>query len=105
MPASEGGRGPARERRIERRSCPGFLAATLRAAGALGLEMSRTPAKAGSRTRRDLAGADLLVHQAGGAMTNVVGRSLTYNQPGLVRGARVAAGADRHAALVALCRE
>jgi myo-inositol-1(or 4)-monophosphatase len=53
----------------------------------------------------DLAGADLLVHEAGGALTNLVGRSLTYNQPELVHGALVAAGADRHAVLVALTRE
>jgi myo-inositol-1(or 4)-monophosphatase len=53
----------------------------------------------------DLAGADLLVHEAGGAMTCLVGRGLTYNQPDLVHGALVAAGADRHAALVELTRE
>jgi myo-inositol-1(or 4)-monophosphatase len=53
----------------------------------------------------DLAAADLLVHEAGGAMTNLVGRGLTYNQPDLVHGALVAAGADRHAALVAFTRE
>ena len=38
-------------------------------------------------------------------MTNLVGRSLTYNRPDLVHGALVAAGADRHAALVELTRE
>jgi myo-inositol-1(or 4)-monophosphatase len=59
----------------------------------------------GSSHDWDLAGADLLVHEAGGAMTNLVGRSLTYNQPDLVHGALVAAGADRHAALIALTRE
>jgi myo-inositol-1(or 4)-monophosphatase len=59
----------------------------------------------GSSHDWDLAGADLLVHEAGGAMTNLVGRSLTYNQPDLVHGALVAAGGDRHAALVALTRE
>jgi myo-inositol-1(or 4)-monophosphatase len=59
----------------------------------------------GSSHDWDLAGADLLVHEAGGAMTNLVGRGLTYNQPDLVHGALVAAGADRHAALVALTRE
>jgi myo-inositol-1(or 4)-monophosphatase len=59
----------------------------------------------GSSHDWDLAGADLLVHEAGGAMTNLVGRSLTYNQPDLVHGALVAAGRDRHAALVALTRE
>jgi len=53
----------------------------------------------------DLAGADLLVHEAGGVLTSLVGRSLTYNQPDLVHGALVAAGADRHAALLALTRE
>jgi myo-inositol-1(or 4)-monophosphatase len=59
----------------------------------------------GSSHDWDLAGADLLVHEAGGVMTNLVGRSLTYNQPDLVHGALLAAGADRHAALVALSRE
>jgi myo-inositol-1(or 4)-monophosphatase len=59
----------------------------------------------GSSHDWDLAGADLLVHEAGGAMTSLVGRSLTYNQPVLVHGALVAAGADRHAALVELTRE
>jgi myo-inositol-1(or 4)-monophosphatase len=53
----------------------------------------------------DLAGADLLVHEAGGVLTNLVGRGLTYNQPDLVHGALMAAGADRHAALLALTRE
>ena len=53
----------------------------------------------------DLAGADLLVHEAGGAVTNLVGRGLTCNQPDLVHGALVAAGADRHAALLTLTRE
>jgi myo-inositol-1(or 4)-monophosphatase len=56
----------------------------------------------GSSHDWDLAGADLLVHEAGGAMTTLVGRSLTYNEPELVHGALVAAGADRHAALIAL---
>ncbi len=56
----------------------------------------------GSSHDWDLAGADLLVHEAGGAMTNLVGRRLTYNQPDLVHGALVAAGTERHAALVAL---
>ncbi|HEY6254956.1 MAG TPA: 3'(2'),5'-bisphosphate nucleotidase CysQ [Xanthobacteraceae bacterium] len=59
----------------------------------------------GSSHDWDLAGADLLVHEAGGAMTNLVGRGLTYNQPDLVHGALVAAGAARHVALIALTRE
>jgi myo-inositol-1(or 4)-monophosphatase len=58
----------------------------------------------GSSHDWDLAGADLLVHEAGGAMTNLAGRSLTYNRPELVHGALVAAGADRHAELVAITR-
>jgi myo-inositol-1(or 4)-monophosphatase len=52
----------------------------------------------------DLAGADLLVHEAGGALTTLAGRSLTYNQQNLVHDALVAAGAARHIALVALAR-
>jgi myo-inositol-1(or 4)-monophosphatase len=59
----------------------------------------------GSSHDWDLAGADLLVHEAGGTITNLAGRGLIYNQPILVHGALVAAGADRHAALVALTRE
>lgn len=53
----------------------------------------------------DLAGADLLVHEAGGVLTNLVGRGLIYNQSDLVHGALVSAGADRHTALLALTRE
>jgi myo-inositol-1(or 4)-monophosphatase len=53
----------------------------------------------------DLAGADLLVHEAGGAVTSLVGRGLTYNQPDLAHGALVAAGVARHAALIARMRE
>jgi len=52
----------------------------------------------------DLAGADLLVHEAGGAMTSLAGRSVIYNQPVPVHGALVAAGAERHAVLVAYTR-
>ena len=58
----------------------------------------------GSSHDWDLAGADLLVHEAGGAMTSLVGRTLTYNQPELVHGSLVAAGAERHAALIAMVR-
>ena len=53
----------------------------------------------------DLAAADLLVHEAGGAMTDLAGRGLTYNRPDLSHGTLLAAGAARHAALVALTRE
>jgi myo-inositol-1(or 4)-monophosphatase len=52
----------------------------------------------------DLAAADLLVHEAGGALTDFHGRSLTYNAVKPVHGALVAAGAARHAALVSLAQ-
>jgi myo-inositol-1(or 4)-monophosphatase len=58
----------------------------------------------GSSHDWDLAAADLLVHEAGGAMTSLAGRSVIYNQPAPVHGPLVAAGAERHAALVALTR-
>lgn len=52
----------------------------------------------------DLAAADLLVHEAGGALTNLAGRALTYNRSEPVHGALVAAGRDRHTALIELVR-
>jgi myo-inositol-1(or 4)-monophosphatase len=58
----------------------------------------------GSSHDWDLAGADLLVHEAGGALTTLVGQSLTYNRQELVHGALVAAGVGRHAALLTLMR-
>jgi len=53
----------------------------------------------------DLAAADLLVHEAGGAMTDLAGRGLVYNRSHLVHGALVAAGRERHAALLDLVRD
>jgi myo-inositol-1(or 4)-monophosphatase len=53
----------------------------------------------------DLAAADLLVHEAGGVMTDFSGRSLTYNRPHPEHGALVAADAARHAALLDLVRD
>jgi myo-inositol-1(or 4)-monophosphatase len=52
----------------------------------------------------DLAGADLLVHEAGGTMTSLVGRIMVYDRPVTAHAALLAAGADRHAALLALTR-
>jgi myo-inositol-1(or 4)-monophosphatase len=52
----------------------------------------------------DLAAADLLVHEAGGVMTNLAGRGLVYNRSHLVHGALIAAGRERHAALIDLMR-
>jgi myo-inositol-1(or 4)-monophosphatase len=48
----------------------------------------------------DLAAADLLVHEAGGLMTALDGRALIYNRPDPVHGVLLAAGRERHAALV-----
>lgn len=52
----------------------------------------------------DLAGADLLVHEAGGTMTSLAGRIMVYNQLVPAHGSLLAASADRQAALLALTR-
>jgi myo-inositol-1(or 4)-monophosphatase len=48
----------------------------------------------------DLAAADLLVHEAGGRMTALDGEPPIYNRPEPVHGILVAAGRERHAALI-----
>jgi myo-inositol-1(or 4)-monophosphatase len=53
----------------------------------------------------DLAAADLLVHEAGGALTDFADRPLTYNETEAVYGALIAAGPARHAALIELVRD
>jgi len=50
----------------------------------------------------DLAAADLLVHEAGGALTSITGGAVTYNCPVPRHGMLVAAGRDRHAAFIEL---
>jgi myo-inositol-1(or 4)-monophosphatase len=50
----------------------------------------------------DLAAADLLVHEAGGALTTFGGQSLIYNKPEPVHPPLIGAGPRRHAALIAL---
>ena len=50
----------------------------------------------------DLAAADLLVHEAGGALTDFTGRPLKYNGSQAVHGALIAAGQARHDALIGL---
>ena len=52
----------------------------------------------------DLAAADLLVHEAGGQMTGLDGHMLVYNRADPVHGMLIAAGRERHAALVDLIR-
>ena len=53
----------------------------------------------------DLAAADLLVHEAGGLLTDLSGQPLNYNRAHIVHGALVAAGPARHAALLGLVRD
>lgn len=53
----------------------------------------------------DLAAADLLVHEAGGAMTDFAGAPLRYDARHVAHGALVAAGAARHGALIELVRD
>jgi myo-inositol-1(or 4)-monophosphatase len=53
----------------------------------------------------DLAAADLLVHEAGGALTDFAGRPLTYSNAHGAHGALVAAGQARHDTLINLVRD
>ena len=53
----------------------------------------------------DLAAADLLVHEAGGALTDFTGRPLKYSGSQAVHGALIAAGQRRHDALIVLVRD
>ena len=48
----------------------------------------------------DLAAADLLVHEAGGALTPLAGGTVVYNRPVPRHGMLIAAGRDRHTALI-----
>jgi myo-inositol-1(or 4)-monophosphatase len=52
----------------------------------------------------DLAAADLLVHESGGLLTSLDGKPLTYNRANPVHGVLVAAGRERHSAVVELVR-
>jgi myo-inositol-1(or 4)-monophosphatase len=53
----------------------------------------------------DLAAADLLVHEAKGMLTTVMGEHLIYNRPDPVHGALVAASSARHRIISSLLRE
>src|SRR5215467_5963706 len=59
-----------------------------------------------SRTSRDwdLAAADLLVHEAGGALTTIGGTTLAYNGTSTVHDVLIAAGLVRHQTLTVLLR-
>jgi myo-inositol-1(or 4)-monophosphatase len=52
----------------------------------------------------DLAAADLLVHEAGGALTTFAGEVLTYNRAVPTHDALIAAGLSRHQQLTELIR-
>ena len=54
---------------------------------------------------RDLAAADLLVHEAGGLLTDFAGRPLNYNGPQVEHSALIAAGHTRHGSLLELVRD
>ncbi len=56
----------------------------------------------GSSHDWDLAAADLLVHEAGGALTPFGGGPLIYNRAVPRHGMLIAAGRDRHASLIEL---
>jgi myo-inositol-1(or 4)-monophosphatase len=53
----------------------------------------------------DLAAADLLVHEAGGVLTDLDGAQLTFNRPHPVHELLVAASGSRHGTALALVRE
>jgi myo-inositol-1(or 4)-monophosphatase len=53
----------------------------------------------------DLAAADLLVHEAGGALTTAAGEPVVYNLPDPVHGALIAAGRARHGRMLDLVRD
>jgi myo-inositol-1(or 4)-monophosphatase len=53
----------------------------------------------------DLAAADLIVHEAGGMLTTLDGKTVIYNSDTARHGALVAAGAARHKELIAVSRQ
>lgn len=76
--------------------------------GSLALRISRVAqgqldvAFVGGNSRDwDIAAADLLMHEARGALTTISGRKLTYNRTEVSHETLVAAGKERHDALVA----
>jgi myo-inositol-1(or 4)-monophosphatase len=75
--------------------------------GSLALRLCRVAdgkldaAFAGGQSRDwDLAAADLIVHEAGGNMTALLGDAISYNRPEVTHGVLVAAGRDRHAVII-----
>ena len=61
---------------------------------------------AGGQSRDwDLAAANLIVQEANGNMTALSGERIVYNRREVAHGGLVAAGYDRHARIVELCRD
>ena len=76
--------------------------------GSLALRISRVAQGAldaafvgGNSRDWDLAAADLLLREAGGVLTTLRGDVLVYNRPEVTHEVLLAAGCERHAALVA----
>lgn len=92
---------------VERLGPPGEGVALHPRIGSLALRLCRIGdgtldlAFAGGQSRDwDLAAADLIVHEAGGRMTALSGEPIGYNRPDVTHGVLVAAGHERHAAVV-----
>jgi myo-inositol-1(or 4)-monophosphatase len=108
----DGARVAGPPRRLERLSAISPGIAIVAKIHSLALRIARVAdgaldaALAGPNSRDwDLAAADLLVHEAGGALTSLDGRPPIYNRPEPVHGALLAAGGARHAALLSLMRD
>jgi myo-inositol-1(or 4)-monophosphatase len=107
----DGARVAGPERRLERLAALVPAIARMPKVHSLALRLARVAtgvldvALAGPNSRDwDLAAADLLVHEAGGAVTALDGRVPTYNRADPVHGALFAAGRNRHASLLAVVR-
>ncbi|RDV05824.1 3'(2'),5'-bisphosphate nucleotidase CysQ [Undibacter mobilis] len=53
----------------------------------------------------DLAAADLLIHEAGGILTDIAGHGLRYNRPETTHGTLIATSTARHGPLIGLMRD
>ena len=109
-PSLEGARVAGPDRRLARLAPFGIVAESK--VHALALRVSRVAqgrldiALAGPNSSDwDLAAADLLVHEAGGALTTLAGETLVYNRPKPKHSALFAAGRARHQVLGDLIRE
>ena len=111
-PRSRAPASPVRKHHLERlaKIAPGIVpmpkihSLALRLARVAGGQIDAAFASVNARDW-DLAAADLLVHEAGGAMTGVSGEPLVYNLHNPVHGALIAAGRARHETLIDLVRE